>query len=102
MTKRKVNGFSADFQQSLLKLTGDSALLLCGTVQGRQRLKGRSAKGDWEMFRVEVRGCDGRTANCVVNDPSGIPPVGEFIVLPVFVGNNGMLREAKDLNAETF
>ena len=51
---------------------------------------------------MEVRGCDGRVAAAAVNDPAGIPAQGEFIALPVFVGNHGMLREAKQLNPEAF
>ena len=34
--------------------------------------------------------------------PGGVPPQGEFIALPVFVGNKGMLREAKQLNTAAF
>jgi hypothetical protein len=102
MVKRKLSGFSVEFQQQLLKMTQDSPLLLCGTVQARQKLRGRSQRGDWELFKVEVRGSDGRVASAVVNDPGAVPPIGEFIAMPVFVGNNGMLREAKDMNADTF
>ena len=102
MSKRKQTGFSADFQEQVMKLTADSPLLLAGTVLNRQRLRGMGQKGEWEMFRIEVRGQEGRVAQCVVNDPAAVPPTGEFIVLPCFIGHNGMLREAKQLNAETF
>ncbi len=54
------------------------------------------------MFRVEVRGEDGRMGQTIVNDPASIPAIGEFLCVPVFVGNNCMLREAKSLNAEVF
>lgn len=102
MAKRKQSGFSREFQEQAMLLTQDSPLLLIGTVQSRQKLRGKSAKGDWEMYRVEVRGQEGRVTNAVINDPAGVPPAGEFICLPVFVGNNGMLREARQLNAEAF
>ena len=102
MAKRKLSGFSADFQQQIMGLTTDSPLLLAGTVQSRQKLRGQGQKGEWELFKIEVRGQEGRVISTVVNDPAGIPPIGEFITLPVFVGSNGYLREAKQLNAETF
>src|SRR5262249_14734858 len=76
--------------------------LLVGTVLARQKLSGTSAKGNWEIFRVDVRGYDGRVAQTMVNDPAGVPPVGEFVVMPVMVGSNGYLREAKQLNSESF
>jgi hypothetical protein len=43
-----------------------------------------------------------RKATVLSYDPAGIPPVGEFICLPVFIGTNGGLREAKHLNALAF
>ncbi|MFL5246013.1 MAG: hypothetical protein ACJ8FY_28415 [Gemmataceae bacterium] len=36
--------------------------------------------------------------SAITNDPAGIPPGGDFICLPCFIGNNGQLREAKQLN----
>jgi hypothetical protein len=36
------------------------------------------------------------------NDPAGTPPKGQLIAVSVFVGNKGMLREAKQLNTEEF
>ena len=50
------------------------------------------------MFKIEVRGCDGRVVHATVNDPAAVPPVGEFVVMPVFVAQNGYLRKAKQLN----
>jgi hypothetical protein len=85
-----------------LLLTKDSPLLPVGNVVTRQILRGKSQTGDWELYRVEVRGYDGRTVDTVVNDPAGVPPIGEFVVVPVFVGSNGRLREAKQLEASTF
>ncbi|MGH6796466.1 MAG: hypothetical protein ACREDH_15015, partial [Methylocella sp.] len=83
--------------ETLLELTADSPLLLIGTVQDRRRLRGNGAKGPWEMLRVEIRGKDGRTQSCVVNGEDSIPAVGSVCVLPVFVGSNGGLREARNL-----
>jgi len=45
----------------------------------RQRISGKSLKGDWEMLKVEVRGQDGRIQSVIINDPAVIPPVGDFI-----------------------
>jgi hypothetical protein len=101
-TKRKQSGFSQEFQNQLLALTADSPLLLTGTVMTRQRISGKSQKGDWEMLKVEVRGQEGRIQSVIINDPAGIPPVGDFICLPAFIGTNGQLREAKELNSQAF
>src|SRR5438105_2790824 len=98
--KRKQSGFSHEFLQTLMALTKDSTLLMVGTVQSRTKLTGTNPKtGAWEIYRVEVRGIDGRTGMATVSDPAGIPAVGEHVVLPVFVGSNGYLREAKQLEA---
>jgi hypothetical protein len=70
---------------AMLGLTTDFPLLLVGTVQARRVMRGKSDKGDWEM-RIEIRGQDGRVQNAVINDLAGIPPQGEFVVLPVYVG----------------
>ena len=102
MAKTKRTGFSAEFQQLIMELTKDSPLLLVGTVLNRNRLTGKSSKGDWEMFRVEVRGIDGRSQVAVVNEPAAIPPKGEFVCLPVFVGQNGGLREARQMAGTEF
>jgi hypothetical protein len=68
----------------------------------RQRITGKSQKGDWEMLKVEVQGQECRIQSEVINDPAGIPPVGDFICLPAFIGTNGQLREAKQLNSQAF
>jgi hypothetical protein len=68
----------------------------------RQRISGKSLKGDWEMLKLEVRGQEGRIQWVIINDPAGIPPVGDFICLPAFIGINGQLREAKQLNSQAF
>jgi len=68
----------------------------------RQKLSGKNDKGAWEMFKVEVRGQDGRICSVIVNDPAGVPPKGEFVCVPVFVGNNGQLRECKQLSSLEF
>ena len=54
------------------------------------------------MLKVEVRGQEGRVQSVIINDPPGIPPVGDFISLPAFIGTNGQLREAKQLNSQAF
>ncbi len=61
-----------------------------------------SQKGDWEMFKVEVRGQESCIQSVILNDRAGIPPVGDFICLPAFIGTNGQLREAKQLNSQAF
>jgi hypothetical protein len=58
----------------------------------RQRITGKSQKGDWEMVKVEVRGQDGRIQSVIINDLAVIPSVGDFICLPAFIGTNGQLR----------
>jgi hypothetical protein len=68
----------------------------------RQRISGKSLKGDWEMLKLEVRGQEGRIQWVIINDPAGIPPVGDFICLRAFIGINGQLREAKQLNSQAF
>lgn len=84
-------------KETLLELTADSPLMLIGIVQDRRRMRGIGAKGPWEMLRVEIRGKDGRIQSCVVNGEDSIPAIGEFCVIPVFVGSNGGLREARNL-----
>ena len=68
----------------------------------RQRISGNSQQGDWEMLKVEVRGQEGRIQSVIINEPAGIPPIGDFICLPAFIGTNGHLREAKQLNSRAF
>ncbi len=97
MAKSGNGSLAQPMKDVLLPLTGDSPLLLVGTVQNRMRFSRKSDRGPWEMFKVEVRGCDGRCVTAIVNEPKKIPEKGEFLVLPVFVGNNGQLREAKNL-----
>jgi hypothetical protein len=80
-----------------MALTADSPLLLVGTVRSRTKLFGTGAKGAWEFFKVEVRGIDGRIQYPTVNDPTTVPEKGQPIILPVFVGQNGNLREARKL-----
>jgi hypothetical protein len=56
------------------------------------------------MLKAEVQGVDGRVLAAVITDPATLPEAGEagsMIVLPVIVGNNGHLRQAKD-NAVEF
>jgi len=65
-------------------------------------LKGTGQKGDWEMFRVEIRGAGGRVQLATLNDPAGIPAIGEFCMLPVIVGTNGYLRVARHLDTAAF
>jgi len=80
---------------SLLGLTKESPLLLVGTVTDRRKIKGTGAKGPWEMLRVDVRGVDGRVVGCVVNSVATAPALGAVCAIPVFVGTNGTLREAR-------
>ena len=95
MAKQKRGGYSPEFMSQLLELTVDSPLLLIGTVKSRTKIRGTNANGAWEMLKMEVQGSDGRIASTVINDPANCPAVGEFIALPVFVGNNGGLRECR-------
>ena len=81
-TKRKQSGFPQEFQNQLLALTADSPFHLTGTVLTRQRISGKSQKGDRELLKVEVRGLEGRIQSVIINDLAGIPPVGDFICLP--------------------
>ena len=84
--------------------TRESPLLLVGLLKRRLKLTGRSHRGSWEMLKAEVQGVDGRVLAAVITDPATLPEAGEagsMIVLPVIVGNNGHLRQAKD-NAVEF
>jgi hypothetical protein len=54
------------------------------------------------MLKVEVRGQEGRIQSVIINDPAGISAVGDFICLPAFIGANGQLREAKQMNSQAF
>ena len=54
------------------------------------------------IFTVEIRGCDGQIISVTINDPANVPAIKEFIAIPVFVGTNGYLREARSLSNETF
>jgi len=54
------------------------------------------------MLKVEVQGQECRFQSEIINDPAGIPPVGDFICSPAFIGTNGQLREAKQLNSQAF
>jgi hypothetical protein len=49
------------------------------------------------MFKVEVRGIEGRCLYATVNDSATVPEKGKPIVLPVYVDQNGNLREARNL-----
>ncbi len=60
-------------------------------------MAGKSDKGPWEMFLVEIRGCDGRICQAQVSDPKSVPSIGDFFILPVYVNAQGKLREAKRL-----
>ncbi len=84
------------WEKKTFSLTGDSPLLAVGTVQKRFRLHGKTDKGEWEMYKVEIRGCDGRIVTVTVNEPKKIPPTGQFICLPVFLTSQGQLREARN------
>lgn len=76
-----------------MERTADSPLMRIGTMRSRLRLAGKSAKGDGEVYKVEVRGKDGRVTAAIVNDPAGVPPQGEFIAMPVLVGKKGVRRK---------
>ena len=85
----------------LMEHTRESPLLLVGLLKRRLKLTGRSHRGSWEMLKAEVQGVDGRVLAAVITDPATLPEAGSMIVLPVIVGNNGHLRQAKD-NAVEF
>jgi hypothetical protein len=86
-------------QDILMPLTKDSPLLLIGTILTRQRLTGKRDDGtEWEMFMIEVRGYDGRVQRCTIYNKDRIPKVGEFLILAVYIGSNGGLRESRQLN----
>jgi hypothetical protein len=70
---------------------------LVETVQSRTNISSNEAKGPWEFFKVEVRGIDGRSQFASINNPATVPQKGEHIILPVFVGKNRDLREARKL-----
>src|SRR5262249_54559967 len=72
-----------------------------GTDHDRQNYSGKGATGDWTIHRVELSGSEGRTVSVVVNDPSLVPAKGEVFVLPVYVGKNGDIREARSLAEES-
>lgn len=80
---------------TLLALTKESPLLLVGTVVDRRKIKGMNAKGAWELLRIDVRGVDGRVLQCLVNNEATAPALGVVVAMPVFVGANGGLREAR-------
>lgn len=102
MAKRKQSGFSAEFQEQLLLMTKDSPLLAAGSVQNRYKTRGKTENREWELYRIEVRGCDGRMVTVSINDPANVPPIGEFVIMPVYVNNSGFLREARQVAQETF
>ena len=83
MAKRKQSGFSQEFTDQLLMLTGDSPLLLVVTVKSRVKMRGSGAKGPWEMLKIEVSGCDGRITSAVINDPANVPGNGAIDRLPI-------------------
>jgi hypothetical protein len=60
-------------------------------------MSGNSPRRPWEFFKVDVRGKDGVHETTVVNDPTTVPEKGQPIILPVFVGQNGNLRDARNL-----
>lgn len=86
--------------EAIRDLTAESPLLLVGTVQDRRRIKGTGAKGPWEMLRVEIRGKTGRIQSVIVNGEDSVPAVGGHCIVPVFIGANGGLREARNLGEE--
>jgi hypothetical protein len=55
-----------------------------------------------ELLASGARSQEGRIQSVIINDSAGIPPVGDFICLPAFIGTNGQLREAKQLNSQAF
>jgi hypothetical protein len=83
------------FHERLFMMTAQSPLIVAGIVSAREKLTGKSDKGDWEMYRITVQGCDGRTTSVTINDPKTCAQKGEFTAISVFVGNNGQLRECK-------
>ena len=86
------------FQQTLLDLTSESPLLVCGIILSRTKQSGKNERGEWTMHRVEVRGAEGRVVTVIVNDPASIPPRGDFAVIP---GSMPRLRrnvDARDWN----
>jgi hypothetical protein len=62
---------------------------------------GKNEKGDWTIFLVEVRGCEGRCVTVLVNDPEQVPAKGEKVKIPIWVTKTGDLRQAKNV-FETF
>jgi hypothetical protein len=88
-------------EEFVYRMTGDSALLAAGIVLKRNRLNGRGDRGPWELFILEIRGLDGRTTSITMNDPKECPKIGEFAIIPVYVTNQGRIKEARNL-AEGF
>ena len=99
MSRKKAlaDGVTSVWMERLMAMTTDSPLLLVGTVQSRTKLAGTSSRGSWEMYRVEVRGIEGRCMYAGANDPATVPQKGKSIILPVYVGQNGNVREARNL-----
>jgi hypothetical protein len=99
MTRKKgpPEGAGTEWMERLMAMTAESPLLLVGTVLSRHKMSGNGPRGPWEFFKVKVRGIDGRTQVAVINDPATVPEKGAAIILPVFVGQNGNLREARNL-----
>jgi hypothetical protein len=69
--------------------------LVAGTVASRKRFSGKNERGDWEMFKIEVRGSDGRTTMVTISDAKLAPAVGEPVVLPVYINKMGNLCECR-------
>jgi hypothetical protein len=53
--------------------------------------------GDWTIFLVEVRGCEGRCVTVLVNDPETVPAKGEKVKILIWVTKTGDLRQAKNV-----
>ena len=96
-TKPLAEAVASEWMERLMAMTTESALLLVGTVQTRTKVAGTNARGSWEMFKVEVRGIEGRCLYATANDPARVPEKGQPIILPVYVGQKGSLHEARNL-----
>ena len=102
MAEKKLEGMTPQERETLFReLTADSPLILFGRVVKRWTLSGTKDGRDWTMRQALVAGSDGVAQKVVLGEKeTSCPARGELAKIPCFIGNNGALREARDLGSE--
>jgi len=102
VAKKKLEGMTPQERENLfVDLTQDSPLILFGKVVKRWTISGVKDGREWTMRQAMIAGANGIAIKMVLGEKeTQCPARGEIAMIPCIVGNNGQLREARDLGLE--